>query len=504
MSNKILIITNNLHQLEKGFLLKNNLSETVDLVYTGKSEFINDSKNIGEFSKIAPELLIKKNLAEYISVIVFTLHANRNNLKLHTKCRVMKIPIICFQETHQLTIRNNNIYNITLSPDLIVCASNLESRLIQKKNLFIKEKLYDQGWAFQSFQNESNLKLKTKDILIVFGASSNISPSSDEEFEVKNNLVKYISRLYPNKFIDIKEHPQDLKSKMYLNYSVNPKQLSVIKPNTSLKEIFSNYKTVFCSQNTQSLIDLMHHQQKIFVFNCGNENKIFQDLRGKKIKVNNSIKIKEYNKELEFENLQKKFFKPITFNDTFMSNLLKEVSKCDAQYLFNTEKILWNNFLNNKKDLDGLSEEFKDVFINFKRINFKKLLAEACSASIQSAIFLIIIRNILLSKDKRIFFNQSFIDNFFRPFIIENFPYQSLIYYLFIKRNRLKLNITKQNIVILENIYKSLLNKVLSRIGLKNILNFLALERSANNIFTYHVLRLLLKGIILKDSHQFF
>ena len=44
MLNKILIITNNLHQLEKGFLLKNNLSETVDLVYTGKSEFINDSK----------------------------------------------------------------------------------------------------------------------------------------------------------------------------------------------------------------------------------------------------------------------------------------------------------------------------------------------------------------------------------------------------------------------------------------------------------------------------
>ena len=201
MSNKILIITNNLHQLEKGFLLKNNLSETVDLVYTGKSEFINDSKNIGEFSKIAPELLIKKNLAEYISVIVFTLRANRNNLKLHTKCRAMKIPIICFQETHQLTIQNNNIYTITLSPDLIVCASNLESRLIQKKNLFLKEKLYDEGWAFQSFQNEFNLKLKTKDILIVFGASSNISPSSDEEFEVKNNLVKYISRLYPNKFI---------------------------------------------------------------------------------------------------------------------------------------------------------------------------------------------------------------------------------------------------------------------------------------------------------------
>jgi hypothetical protein len=187
-----------------------------------------------------------------------------------------------------------------------------------------------------------------------------------------------------------------------------------------------------------------------------------------------------------------------------MSNLLKEVSKYDAQYLYNTEKILWNNFLYNKKDLDDLSEEFKDIFINFKKIDFEKLLAGACSASIQSVIFLIIIRNILLSKDKRIFFNQSFIDNFFRPFIIQNFPYQSLIYYLFIKRNRLKLNITKQNIVILENIYKSLLNKVLSRIGLKNILNFLALERSANNIFTYHVLRLLLKGIILKDSHQFF
>ena len=26
-----------------------------------------------------------------------------------------------------------------------------------------------------------------------------------QEFEVKNNLVKYISRLYPNKFIDIKQ-----------------------------------------------------------------------------------------------------------------------------------------------------------------------------------------------------------------------------------------------------------------------------------------------------------
>ena len=90
------------------------------------------------------------------------------------------IPIICFQESHQLLVQRENIYNIILSPDLIIAASSLEAELISKKQLFEKNKIIDPGWVFKN-------KIKkyieqSKRMLIILGASNKIAPSSPETF----------------------------------------------------------------------------------------------------------------------------------------------------------------------------------------------------------------------------------------------------------------------------------------------------------------------------------
>ena len=50
-------------------------------------------------------------------------------------------------------VQRENIYNIILSPDLIIAASSLEAELISKKQLFEKNKIIDQAGC-------SKIKLK--------------------------------------------------------------------------------------------------------------------------------------------------------------------------------------------------------------------------------------------------------------------------------------------------------------------------------------------------------
>ena len=149
------------------------------------------------------------------------------------------------------------------------------------------------------------------------------------------------------------------------------------------------------------------------------------------------------------------------------------------------EKLIFINNANLQEDLSN----------NFKTTNFAldQRIFELKNISQQSRLFIeFILRTRYESID--IQSHQSFLNSIYKPYLIENFPYHALFYFLMIESSSEKLDLSPTIEAIIENIYLSLIKKILP-IRLALVLDFKE-RRKTLPLFNKILISLIWKRVI--------
>jgi len=486
MSFEFICFANNSHQLEKANTLSGLLDNKLLIIYQGNSNsLLNSSSNIVfdaplEFLKSNPSKIFK-------TAIFFTLHANKDNYEILKFFRKKHTLTVAFQETFQLSTHNEKIFNIILSPDIIISSSYLEKKLIIKNCLFPDEKIIDTGWIFKNIKfNEKSTSDQNK-ILVLFGASPKISSISGELDRLRYDLLQYISREFPWKKIEVKLHPQDSQQRRFKD--IESGNIKFLSKEDELQEIINDYEIIFCSEKTQAMFDLVFAKAQYFIFSFGNENIFYRSLSCKPIKVNKFITVKKFNQKYDLD----KFESIHGYSDNDSTSILKLISQPlvtendDIKF----ENVLWDNYFEIEGSLCELPINHRNLFKDFKSVNLQELALRNNSASLQASSFLILLNKIIKSNYNDKDFNKDFIKYLIKDFLIVNFPYQSLRYYLFLLRNQDAGLLTDDKEWILKNIYEGLIN----RLQLKTVIKLPAFLLSPY-LLKYRIYNLIINKIL--------
>lgn len=472
MSNAIYTVSENQHQLLKSRMLK-NVDSRIKIIYSGKKDFLNSKESADDFVSASKADIKNFNLSNAIAFIFFTLHGNEENFLLIKLLRKKNIPIICFQESHQLMVQKEKIFNIVLAPDLLISASDYESSLIIKNQLLAGHKLISPGWIFGNTLRERIKKLNQ--LLIIFGASDKIAPGSDESEDSKNVLISFLKSKFPEMEIHIKEHPQEFLYKSTKKFN----NVKYVDYSHDVNSIHADYEMIYCSENTQASIDLMQIRDiNLVSFNIS--GKIFNNINTDTQQIINSeIRIKEYKLSSHYKNILNIIQTTTDKSNIDMDMFISIANNNKNKHSNVKEDSLWESYFKDK-DTDRIL--YKYFFKgNQSKTDYKAIRADLNEASQVAIIFLIEIKKILGYKITDHNQIQEFINEFLTPINIQNYILETLQIYLFIKKNNINVVFTKQNYKLIRNIYESLIYRLLLRFKITFIPKFLNFEHLEKN-----------------------
>ena len=126
---------------------------------------------------------------------------------------------------------------------------------------------------------------------------------------------------------------------------------------------------------------------------------------------------------------------------------------------------------------------------NFSYESFKSKLTNASQISI---VYLITIKKVLNHQiqDNKIL--QDFISEFLTPINAQNYIYETLLLYLYVKKYDLEIEISEKVEMIIRNIYEALVYKILKKLMINKIPNFLSFQNLIKNKFKINLLKLII------------
>lgn len=470
MDREIYVLAENYHQLLKGEILK-KLDPRIRIFYSGNARLISQSSSDLKFEFIKKSELLKLNLDHLLAFVFFTTHGTKENFLLLRFLREKEIPIICFQESHQLLVQRENIYNIILSPDLIIAASSLEAELISKKLLFEKNKIIDPDWVFKN-KIKKNIQ-QSKRMLIILGASNKIAPSSPETHLLSLKLINFLKSNFNDFDISIKQHPQESVFKL----APIDKNINFISYSEDVNLIHQKYEIIFCSENTQAALDLMQIRD-VNLISFGNPSLFFKTLNSNAVLVPNSkILIKEYLSKEHFHSISYLFNSNKPDRKFEFERFIRLANKF-RNYSLSRDELLWEAYFAKQNLTDAMNQ-----FLDSEDLSsdYKVLRASLKNASEISIIYLIEINRILNHQIKDREKIQNFIDEFLTPINVQNYIYETLLMYIFLIRNNPEIEFNKGIEEIIKNIYESIIHKILIKFRIyriPEIMSFVNLRRN--------------------------
>ena len=485
MDREIYVLAENYHQLLKGEILK-KLDPRIRIFYSGNARLISQSDSNINFEFIKKSEFLKLNLDHLLAFVLFTIHGTKDNFLLLRFLREKEIPTICFQESHQLLVQRENIYNIILSPDLIIAASSLEAELISKKQLFEKNKIIDPGWVFKN-KIKKNIE-QSKRMLIILGASNKIAPSSPENLSLSLKLINFLKSNFNDFDISIKQHPQE---SVFRRLPSTNNNINFISYSKDVNLIHHKYEIIFCSENTQAALDLMQIRD-INLISFGSPNLLFKTINSDANQVPNSnILIKKYFIKEHFQNISYLFNsnKP---ERKFEFDRFIGIAKKFKNYSLSRDELLWMAFLS-KQNLTNAMSEFLEI--EDLSSDYKLLRASLKNASEMSIIYLIEINRILKNQIKDHEKIQNFINEFLTPINAQNYIYETLLMYIFLIRNNLEIELKKDIQEIIKNIYESIIHKILIKLRIYRIPEFMSFVSLRRNKLITKILPILIYTI---------
>ena len=281
MNQKILVICQSQHQLEKAIYLKKIIPSDVDVAYIGPKIHTQYSvllKNV-DLYEAADSLTAKVH--HYEKFIFFSMVPSKIVFDLIYNIRKAKKIIIAIQETHQLGMHHGAVNSLVFSADIIFTASDLEKEIFILNSLQTHTQIYSVGWLFQNqykdfirgfYQADALRKLENY-ALIIFSAPTNITSSSQESYLARETILDFAKEKYEGLKLLLKLHPLEDEQlfKQFLDERSIP-NVDFANKGENLWALVENSSGIIISDKTQAFIDLSKEIKEISLYQLGTEN----------------------------------------------------------------------------------------------------------------------------------------------------------------------------------------------------------------------------------------
>lgn len=454
MDQKILVICQSHHQLEKGLYIQKVIPSTVDVVFI--SQKLNLSSivlldSVNTYKSFEP---LNSKIDEYDRFIFFSMVPSQQLFTLIQNIRRAKKIIIAIQETHQLSMHLGVINNLIFSVDIIFAASDLEKKTLDQ--LQPNAKIYSIGWLFQDGYKEfintlyqpSNLKEITKHALIIFSAPTNITTSSKESFRVRKNILSFLNKKYQNLKLIIKLHPLENKSLFKEYVRINCiENVSFAEENQSLFRLSKNASVIVTSNETQTFIDLIEDDKEFILYELDKQNFISQYFSRNCSDLTEINGVKFYLLPKHSSNIEG--FKDLYCkSDEEAINYFLEIIQQQTEAGIHNDKMeiaAWNYVYGLSSDFkkiinyetSALASNLKKVFDSQETFDLRELDKALNSLPKRTAITLIMLK-IFVDNDKiQISLLEDFTELMFNPHIIQYFAIDSIRFEFYLRNKGL-------------------------------------------------------------------
>lgn len=454
MDQKILVICQSHHQLEKGLYIQKVIPSTVDVVFI--SQKLNLSSivlldSVNTYKSFEP---LNSKIDEYDRFIFFSMVPSQQLFTLIQNIRRAKKIIIAIQETHQLSMHLGVINNLIFSVDIIFAASDLEKKTLDQ--LQPNAKIYSIGWLFQDGYKEfintlyqpSNLKEITKHALIIFSAPTNITTSSKESFRVRKNILSFLNKKYQNLKLIIKLHPLENKSLFKEYVRINCiENVSFAEENQSLFRLSKNASVIITSNETQTFIDLIEDDKEFILYELDKQNFISQYFSRNCSDLTEINGVKFYLLPKHSSNIEG--FKDLYCkSDEEAINYFLEIIQQQTEAGIHNDKMeiaAWNYVYGLSSDFkkiinyetSALASNLKKVFDSQETFDLRELDKALNSLPKRTAITLIMLK-IFVDNDKiQISLLEDFTELMFNPHIIQYFAIDSIRFEFYLRNKGL-------------------------------------------------------------------
>lgn len=449
----LLIISSNRHQLEKANILSNYSPSNSKIWHLGPENSINSKigQNVSKFKNLLA--CSAKELNGIQVIFLFTCHCNIHNIKFIDLARSLGIKLIGIQESHQLGLQNTEIFNLTLALDYIVSANEIEKDLIRKNNLFPEDKIFSIGWMFSNHKTYQNMPTN-KNILVFLGASKMIAPTSNESIDTWNALINYLTIKFPKKLIMVKPHPQEINAIHKLFRNSVYKNIRLIQEDINPIELSHDYKHVYISDKSQTFLDLVFQHKKCGVYSSGVSNLYFNNIDSEVVKIGNQLILKYCDSDSVLP-LRVNNMLDVPSNPRNLFKIINELP-INEENIFVQENKLWLEFLTlNRAQVAQcfLGQQIQDLE------KFCEFIQNSNTISFRSLIFFCFIQVSRSQNLKSYEIHQLFINKIFIPINISNFPYESIRYFIFLRKLKFEELLDERIEIMLVNIINSFMNK---------------------------------------------
>ena len=453
MDQKILVICQSHHQLEKGLYIQRVIPSTVDVVFISQKLNLSSIvllESVNSYKSFEP---LSSKIDQYDKFIFFSMVPSPQLFTLIQNIRRAKKIIIAIQETHQLSMHLGVVNNLIFSVDIIFAASDLEKKILDQ--LQPNAKIYSIGWLFQDGYKEfintlyqpSNLKEITKHALIIFSAPTNITTSSKESFRVRKNILNLLNKKYQNLKLVIKLHPLENKSLFKEYVRINCiENISFAEENQSLFRLSKNASVIVTSNETQAFIDLIEDDREFILYELGKENFISHYFRS-------CLDITEIN-GVKFYSLLKHSSNIAGFKNLYCKseaeaiNYFLEIIQQQTEAGIHNDQIeiaAWNYVYRLSSDFkkiincesSALASNLKKIFDSQETFDLRELDKALNSLPKRTAITLIMLK-IFVDNDKiQINLLKDFTEQMFNPHIIQYFAIESIRFEFYLRNKGL-------------------------------------------------------------------
>lgn len=454
MDQKILVICQSHHQLEKGLYIQKVIPSTVDVVFISQKLNLSSKvllESVNTYKSFEP---LNSKIDEYDRFIFFSMVPSQQLFTLIQNIRRAKKIIIAIQETHQLSMHLGVINNLIFSVDIIFAASDLEKKTLDQ--LQPNAKIYSIGWLFQDGYKEfintlyqpSNLKEITKHALIIFSAPTNITTSSKESFRVRKNILSFLNKKYQNLKLIIKLHPLENKSLFKEYVRINCiENVSFAEENQSLFRLSKNASVIVTSNETQTFIDLIEDDKEFILYELDKQNFISQYFSRNCSDLTEINGVKFYLLPKHSSNIEG--FKDLYCkSDEEAINYFLEIIQQQTEAGIHNDKMeiaAWNYVYGLSSDFkkiinyetSALASNLKKVFDSQETFDLRELDKALNSLPKRTAITLIMLK-IFVDNDKiQISLLEDFTELMFNPHIIQYFALDSIRFEFYLRNKGL-------------------------------------------------------------------
>jgi len=475
MNEKMLVICQSQHQLEKAIYIQKILPSSVDVACIGHEIDDQFKKFFANVQAYKSHQQLVPIIQRYDKFVFFSMVPSRQLLELIGRIRVAKKMIIAIQETHQIGMHLGVINNLIFSVDIIFAASDSEKKFLDRMK--VGAEIYSIGWLFQnkykeflsSFYKDFDLVQENKYALIIFSAPINITASSDESFQARKNILKFVKEKYKHLHLILKLHPLE-DQKLFKEYAYENciDDISFTDKAQNLWSLAKNSSLIVTSNKTQAFIDLAEENKEFLIYQLGKENFISLHFRERVgAEEHNGVK---YYSLLESEN------NIVSFKNLYCKSE-QEASRHFIQILEQSSGTLnprdemeiaaWCSFYGLGGDLEEIKHpDYSDLTNNLKAFfdpvhmfDLAKLESQLGSLSMRTAITLILIQKIIKKNNLNTGLLIKFIENFFTPHIIQYFAITCIRFEFMLNQKEFQQHIQPESMALLDVTKMSLAGK---------------------------------------------